>query len=263
MQNSIKSTDLKSYLANVTKYYSKPYFNIGIMGKSGAGKSSLINALISKPVCKTGSVGGCTREIQTINSQLYSTRINLIDFPGIAENEKWDQKYKNLYKEHLDDLDLIIWLIKIDDRALFEDENFYNDCLQVHSNKLLLVLSQTDKTEPKREWNNYSFEPSTSQQENINRNLYRIFSEFYEDKIIPIAHYYDGSSYQRYNFDKIFDQILFKIVQDSNVTNNISVSENWAMMKYEINTNTEMQKMIFAFLEEDTNKILEELNSFL
>ena len=104
--------DVKKRLTNVINYTPK----IGVMGKSGAGKSSLINAILGKQICQTGGVGGCTRKFQEERSTIGNSTIIFMDLPGIAENENRDLEYKQLYAEKIKGLDLILWVIKVDDR---------------------------------------------------------------------------------------------------------------------------------------------------
>ena len=74
---------------------------IGVMGKSGAGKSSLINAIVGKPVCKTGGVGGCTREFQEEVISVGSRSVIFMDLPGVAESQARNKEYAQLYQEKL------------------------------------------------------------------------------------------------------------------------------------------------------------------
>lgn len=44
--------------------------------------------------------------------------ISLIDMPGVGESEQRDAEYAALYRRLLPELDLVLWVIKGDDRAL-------------------------------------------------------------------------------------------------------------------------------------------------
>ncbi len=57
---------------------------IGIMGKTGAGKSSLCNAIFKGDVCAVSDVEACTREMQEIRIQFGTRSVRLIDIPGVA-----------------------------------------------------------------------------------------------------------------------------------------------------------------------------------
>ena len=58
---------------------------IGVYGKSGVGKSSVLNSLLEKDIFKTNIINGTTREIQsklwTLKDQTLSS-IELLDSPG-------------------------------------------------------------------------------------------------------------------------------------------------------------------------------------
>lgn len=58
---------------------------IGIMGKSGAGKSSLCNALFQQPVCLTSDLTACTREPQRLVLTVGDRCMTLVDLPGVGE----------------------------------------------------------------------------------------------------------------------------------------------------------------------------------
>ena len=52
---------------------------IGLFGKTGAGKSSLCNALFGQDVCAIDDVAACTRDPQAILLNMGSNGIRLID----------------------------------------------------------------------------------------------------------------------------------------------------------------------------------------
>ena len=90
---------------------------IGIMGKTGVGKSSLCNALFRSEVCAVNAVEACTRSPQRIRLRFGSHYLTLIDLPGVGESQCRDGEYRKLYRELMPELDMVIWVLKADDRA--------------------------------------------------------------------------------------------------------------------------------------------------
>ncbi|EAS9163888.1 GTPase family protein [Salmonella enterica subsp. salamae] len=151
---------------------------IGIMGKSGAGKSSLCNALFHGEVSLVSDVNACTRD--ALHFRLRSGRhsLLLIDLPGVGESGQRDQEYRALYRRMLPQMDLVMWVIKADDRALAVDEQFWHDVMQPYQQQVLFVLNQADKIEPCHEWDTATGSPSPQQQENLKAKQAAIISMF-------------------------------------------------------------------------------------
>ncbi|WP_445631150.1 GTPase [Nostoc sp. DSM 114167] len=72
---------IKSFISETFNYEPK----IGIMGKTGVGKSSLCNALFGKDVAPVSHVESCTRKAQEYSVRLGSGNIKLVDLPGVGE----------------------------------------------------------------------------------------------------------------------------------------------------------------------------------
>ena len=141
---------------------------IGIMGKTGAGKSSLCNALFAGEVSPVSDVAACTREPLRFRLQVGERYMTLVDLPGVGESGARDTEYAGLYREQLPRLDLVLWLIKADDRALAVDEHFYRQVIgEAYRHKVLFVISQSDKTEPTSGGERLS----TEQKQNISRKI--------------------------------------------------------------------------------------------
>ncbi|EJA0972732.1 GTPase family protein [Escherichia coli] len=122
---------------------------IGIMGKTGAGKSSLCNALFAGDVSPVSDVAACTREPMRFRLQMGKRYMTIVDLPGVGERGARDTEYAALYRKQLPQLDLVLWLIKGDDRALGVDEQFYHQVIgEAYRHKVLFVISQSDKAEP-------------------------------------------------------------------------------------------------------------------
>lgn len=123
---------------------------IGIMGKSGAGKSSLCNALFQQPVCLTSDLLGCTRDPQRIVLTVGERSMTLVDLPGVGETPEYDAEYSTLYQELLTELDLIIWVLRADDRARAVDIVTHRSLLAygADASRFLFVVSQADRIPP-------------------------------------------------------------------------------------------------------------------
>ena len=180
--------------------------SIGVMGKSGAGKSSLCNAIFKGDVCAVSDVEACTREIQRVEVKFGNHRLEIVDIPGVGENAERDEEYRELYKKLVPELDLILWVIKADDRALSADEHFYNNVLipSGGKNKMIFVLNQVDKIEPSDEWDRDKRCPSAKQLATIEqkeRYITDIFG-FTKHPIVSI------SANKNYNIVKLVETMV-------------------------------------------------------
>ncbi|CAI0885469.1 GTPase family protein [Serratia proteamaculans] len=153
---------------------------IGIMGKSGAGKSSLCNTLFSPPPARVDAIQGCTRQVQRYPFRLASQALHIVDFPGIGESPALDQVYARLYRHGLNKLDLIVWVLKADDRAWNDDIRCYRQLVSYGADpaRFLFVLNQADKIEPCREWDVINHQPSLHQQKNLQEKVAQVNAVF-------------------------------------------------------------------------------------
>ncbi|MDE1491634.1 GTPase family protein [Xenorhabdus bovienii] len=153
---------------------------IGIMGKSGAGKSSLCNTLFRFPPANVDAVKGCTRRAQRYKTSDGLHALNIIDFPGIGETPTLDKMYARLYQHWLNKLDLIVWVLKADDRAWNDDTRCYRQLVLQGAKPahFLFVLSQADKIEPCREWDTATHQPSMRQQQNLQEKVTQVNTVF-------------------------------------------------------------------------------------
>lgn len=151
---------------------------IGIMGKTGAGKSSLCNALFQGEVTPVSNVEACTRDV--LRFRLYSSRHSLVivDLPGVGENGQRDHEYNALYRRMMPEMDLVLWVIKADDRALSVDEQFWHDVMQPYQRQVLFVVNQADKIEPCHEWDTHTSTPSVQQRANLKEKQAAITAMF-------------------------------------------------------------------------------------
>ena len=189
---------------------------IGLFGKTGAGKSSLCNALFGQDVCPIDDVAACTRDPQSVLLNMGCNGIKLIDVPGVGESAEVDKMCEELYTELLPKLDMVLWLVKADDRATAADKDFYERIVRpaVEDKKpVLLVLTQVDKMEPFREWNVEQHEPGATQFQNIHRKTALMAEEFglRENQVIPV------SAGEQYNLAKLVDEMVFALPVEQNI----------------------------------------------
>ncbi|KLO03628.1 hypothetical protein ABN09_00575 [Morganella morganii] len=154
---------------------------IGLMGKTGAGKSSLINSLFQSALSPVSNVSGCTRQAQLFNMTINNHTLTFIDLPGVGESLERDKEYHQLYRNLLPELDLIIWVLKADDRAWSSDEQCYRFLTEqcgYQSERFLFVLNQADKIEPCRQWDEHNHQPSLEQVANLELKQQAVITAF-------------------------------------------------------------------------------------
>ncbi|XIH26891.1 GTP-binding protein HSR1 [Pantoea ananatis] len=165
---------------------------IGIMGKTGVGKSSLCNSLFRSEVCAVNAVEACTRQPQRVRLHFGNHYLTLVDLPGVGESQDRDDEYRELYRELMPQLDMVLWVLKADDRAYAVEEQFYHDIFAQYCGSLppvLWVLNQVDKTEPAEQWNWPSAQPSALQAERITQKVQAVARQLNitEAGILPVS----------------------------------------------------------------------------
>lgn len=190
---------------------------IGIFGKTGVGKSSLCNSLFGKDVCPISDVEACTRNPQEVIVGLGEKGLKLLDVPGVGESSERDKEYSQLYAKLMPELDLVLWVIKADDRALTSDEVFYKSVIKPYVDEgkpFFFVLNQVDKIEPFREWDEERSEPGAKQFQNIYRKIEDVgrFFGIAASKIIPV------SANEKYNLTKLVDELVFALPKEKKLT---------------------------------------------
>ncbi|MGO2334688.1 GTPase family protein [Providencia sp.] len=210
-------THFKTLLSALPHSFQKSFFNqlnhlinyspsIGIMGKTGAGKSSLINALFQSPLSPVSNISGCTRQVQRFSMTMNSHTLTFIDLPGVGESLERDKEYHQLYRNLLPELDLIIWVLKADDRAWSSDEQCYRFLTEqcgYQPNRFLFVLNQADKIEPCRQWDVKCQQPSPEQATNLVLKQQAVITSFKPHHPVMVV-----SAVENYQLTEFAEQLI-------------------------------------------------------
>lgn len=192
---------------------------VSVMGQTGVGKSSLINALFDTNL-KTAPVRPCTKEIEKISiDNGEGQKLIFYDLPGVGESDKADSEYIEKYIHQIEASDIIIWAIHSDNRSVTFDQQTLNkiytrlpeDKRSHFVSKITFVLTKTDLLIPPA-WifgrvteNVGVFTPSPETQKILDAK-----KEYYREVFIkPYSNDITSTTYNDCNFNLSLDGFFF------------------------------------------------------
>jgi small GTP-binding protein len=145
------SDEAQEYLVKVNarlqEEADKPLF-VAVMGQTGVGKSSLINALFDTQL-PTDPVRPCTMEPTevTVTSTAAGHPLTFVDLPGVGESATADPQYLRMYRRYLEVADVTIWAMHADSRSLAADVAWIHELTGnggAAVDKITIVLTKAD-----------------------------------------------------------------------------------------------------------------------
>ena len=164
--------------------------NILLIGRTGAGKSSLINSLFKTDIAEV-AVLPSTEQIQSYQWQSEdSAGITLWDTPGYEQVDRTD--FKELVLDYGSNADLLLLVNPVLDPSLQMDLDFLQAIQEANpERKAIAIITQMDKLRPIREWNPpYNWQTGEQPKEKSIRNALSYRQEIFRNYcaiVLPVV----------------------------------------------------------------------------
>lgn len=192
------------------------YINVTVIGKTGYGKSTLLNTLVGDTVFYADDIASCTKELfcadYIINpGEIYKFYFGLNDTPGIGESEIADKKYLMWYKKLIDISGCTLYLLRADMRDYALDLSLFNEFFPNNKRgNVVIGVNCVEKIEPINRTKNKVFSLSYEQIRNLEKKKIEIEKLFK----IPRERIIELSALENYNTNNLLNEVAKVIVKN-------------------------------------------------
>lgn len=210
--SEITESDISLMIDSLVKSIESKPLRLGVVGTSGVGKSSTINALFGAEL-KISHTVACTKEFTTVGVSVDLKIVTsnkrpllyVIDAPGLGESLSTDPRYISKYRDELPTCDSVLWLLAARNRGLALDQQYLKKLYEFCPN-VVFGINQVDLVEP-LDWETKLNLPSDRQLKFINeieQDRREKIGEIIKDEVI-IASF---SAEKKYNLSILFSMLI-------------------------------------------------------
>lgn len=152
---------------------------VTFLGKCGAGKSSIVNALFGLEF-ETGGFKATTLGLQRRTARLpgLDEPIEVVDTPGYAESRETEALYREMYRTLLPTVDHIVWVVSAHPRVFRPDQEALADLAgAIGSTGITVVLTKADTIGP-NDWDAVAGQPSPGQLVSLREQAGNVLGKF-------------------------------------------------------------------------------------
>jgi small GTP-binding protein len=182
---------------------------IAVIGETGVGKSSTINALFARglPVSHTTA---CT-QIETEIAVDGGHPLRIVDLPGLGEDFQSDKRHRETYARVLPEADVVLWVLKADNRAMTHVQGVLRSLVRtkvLDPKRLVVALNQVDLLQP-GVWDTTINLPSVEQEETIASRRDDVVQKLRQAvRGLPDRHVVAYSALRFYNVEALLEALL-------------------------------------------------------
>lgn len=197
---------------------------VAIIGKAGVGKTTTINNLFdvddyvveAMSFDEKGHIGDVRRGTTTAIRKRFDLKIgiglDIIDLPGLGDDIRKDKEFEAIYQQILPKCDIILYVLKADNRTLGEDERILQNIVlpSCDKKKIILAVNQVDILGENEglHWDTRINLPDPRQEELIQLKQKDISSMFHEDLDVDINKIVCYSAIKRYHLLELLYSIV-------------------------------------------------------
>lgn len=190
-----------------------------IIGGTGAGKSSTLNAMFKREISKVGR--GCDPETMEISSYNLNEKLRFWDTPGLGDSKEGDKIYSKklidmLYSDYYLDntqyglIDLVLVVVDGTGRDMGTIYKLLNEVIvpNFQKDRILVAINQADMAMKGRHWDEDHNRPDEKLLSFLKDKTESIVSRVKEGTGVSIKRPVFYSAERGYNIEKLLDLIV-------------------------------------------------------
>lgn len=198
--NKVSDEEWGNIMGALDKEIKERPFRVAVIGQSGVGKSTTLNAVFGLNNYTSDIAEGTTEIIEKVFPMRDGFNLSIYDMPGLNNDIRKDAEYEELYKQILPGCDVIVYIINAHSRDLGEDcrilkdivlpicnTNCLRDNLILAFNKIDTIGETENPNDTELRWDVVNNNPTEKLKKAIKIKLNNLIEKLIDEQIIGKA----------------------------------------------------------------------------